>query len=84
MPIITNFLIKDKPEGMGYDEWNKHKITENKVLAYFKRVFKEQNKIEKDVINLVKNTEIHSPLKAYSKKTKQLLKKNGEHKVCRY
>ena len=70
----NKFLNQRQPEGMGYEDWQKHKITENKVLAYFKRVFKEQNKVEKDIIKLVKNTNTFS-LKAYSKKTKQLLKK---------
>ena len=62
------------PEGMKYEEWEKKKITPNKVLAYLRKVIKSEHNIEIDKIELVK-TDYGLKLKPYSRKMKSLLKK---------
>jgi predicted RNA methylase len=70
------FLTQKKPDNMDYKEWDKIKLTPNKVLNHIKKIIKNQNVIEKDIIKLVKtNNELK--LKAYSKKMKSELKKTG-------
>jgi hypothetical protein len=72
------FLTQKQPEDMKYEEWEKVKITENKVLSYLKRIVKSQNNVEVDKIQLVK-TDYTLKLKAYSNKTKIQLSKLIRH-----
>ena len=76
---LNKFYTQTKPETMSYEDWEKTKITENKVIAYFKRVLKKQSEVEKDVIRLVK-TNKELKLKAYSRKTKIELSKMETNK----
>ena len=62
------------PEGMKWEEWEKIRITKNKVLGYLKRTLLKQNEVEKDIIKLVK-TNYSLKLKAYSRKTQLQLNK---------
>ena len=79
----TEYLYKFQnqkcPEGMKYEEWEKKKITPNKVLAYLRKVIKSEHIVEIDKIELVK-TDYDLKLKPYSRKMKTLLKKQyGEY-----
>jgi len=68
------------PEGMKWEEWDKVKITQNKVISYLTRSLKKQSEIEKDEIKLVK-TNGELKLKAYSRKTKLQLSKINSTKT---
>lgn len=68
-----------KPDEMEWSEWDKVKITPNKVLAYYKRVIKNANKVERDEIRLVKCGDVLK-LKPYSGKMVRLLNKSTEQK----
>jgi superfamily II DNA or RNA helicase len=68
-----------KPDEMEWSEWDKVKITPNKVLAYYKRVIKNANKVERDEIRLVKCGDILK-LKPYSGKMIRLLNNSTEQK----
>lgn len=70
----NRLYTQTKPENMDYKEWDKIKITKNKVLSYLKKIIKNQHKIEKDEIKLVK-WNYGLKLKAYSHKTKLQLSK---------
>lgn len=78
---VNSFYTQEQPLNMPIEEWNKIKITPNKVLAYLNKALKSQNKkTERDIIIPVYNKD-NFYLKAYSKKTKKQLKereKNGE------
>lgn len=71
---LYKYQTQKCPEGMKYEEWEKKKITPNKVLAYLRKVIKSQHIIESDKIELVK-TNYGLKLKPYSRKMKILLKK---------
>lgn len=52
---LHRFYTETMPPGMKYEDWCKVRITEKKVLSYFRKMLKKQNqKPEKDVIKLVK------------------------------
>lgn len=72
---VNKFYTQKKPDNMEWKEWDKIKVTHNKVLSYLKKALKEQNYIERDVVNLVK-TKYGLKLKAYSRKEKLLLNKS--------
>ncbi|MEP2277344.1 MAG: helicase-related protein [Reichenbachiella sp.] len=72
---INQFHTQVKPEDMSYKEWDKKKLTENKVLAYLLKIILLQSK--KDPIEkmaLVK-TNYGLKIKGYSPKTKRQIKK---------
>jgi trans-aconitate methyltransferase len=74
LAYIEKFRTQKPPEGMKYEEWAKVKITPKKVLAYLRKTLNGQNaKPEQDIIRLVK-TDRAIMLKAYSRKTKAVLK----------
>jgi hypothetical protein len=50
----NEYLEQKKPETMEWEEWNRIKITENKVLAHAKRIIKKQHENPIDVVKLVK------------------------------
>lgn len=77
---VNEFYTQKCPDNMGYEEWEKIKITPNKVLSYLKRILKNQHLISKDEIRLVKDN-YGLRLKAYSKKSKLQLKKYPTIKV---
>lgn len=78
---LYKYQTQKCPEGMKYEEWEKKKITPNKVLAYLKKVIKSEHIVEIDKIELVK-TNYTLKLKPYSKKMKALLKKQyGEYRT---
>lgn len=77
MEKVNQLATQTKPESMKYDEWEKVRLTPNKVLSYLKRIIKNQHKKEHDAIKLVK-TSRGLKLKAYSHKSKlKLSKYNG-------
>lgn len=70
---IYRFEHQKQPDGMKYEEWQKIRITEAKVLAYLRRALSAQNKPEPvDEIRMVKQ-DYGFVYKAYSPKTKKLL-----------
>lgn len=71
---LYKYQTQKMPEGMKYEEWEKRKITPNKVLAYLRKVIKSEHKVEIDKIELVK-TDYGLKLKPYSRKMKILLNK---------
>jgi len=74
LDYLYKYNNQKKPEEMKWDEWERVKITKNKVIAYLKRVLKKQNEVERDEIKLVK-TDYGLRFKAYSRKTKLQLGK---------
>lgn len=77
LDYLYKYNNQKKPEGMKWEEWDKAKITQNKVISYLTRCLKKQSEVEKDEIRLVK-TNRELKLKAYSRKTKlQLSKMNA-------
>lgn len=67
--FVDKFRTQRKPANMDDKEWEKSKLTENKVLAYLKRIMKKQNEPKQvDEIRFVK-TNYGFKLKAYSKKS---------------
>jgi len=71
---LYKYLNQEKPFDMDAQEWQKVRLTENKVLSYMKRIIKGQHDIEKDEIRTVK-TRYSVKMKAYSNKTKKQLSK---------
>ncbi|PHA02977.1 helicase [Bacillus pseudomycoides] len=63
-----------QPDGMPYEEWQKVRITKNKVIRYLKDMLNKQHKKEIDKTALVK-TRYGLRLKAYSHKEKLKLSK---------
>lgn len=80
---VNKYYTQKMPEGMKYEEWQKAKITKNKVISYLKRNLNKQNEHERDIINLVK-TSYGLQLKAYSRKEKLLLNKTTSVKQASF
>ena len=74
LDYLYKYNNQKKPDEMKWEEWDKVKITQNKVISYLTRCLKKQSEIEKDEIRLVK-TNGELKLKAYSRKTKLQLNK---------
>jgi len=75
LSYLDKFNTQKMPEGMKYEEWQKVRITDKKVLAYLKRTLAKQSKNERDEICLVK-TQYGLKLKGYSRKNKIFLSKS--------
>jgi trans-aconitate methyltransferase len=74
---VNKFYTQKMPEGMKWEEWEKTRLTHNKVLSYLKHYLYKQNENEQDKIALVK-TNYGLKLKGYSGKNKTYLSKyNG-------
>jgi predicted RNA methylase len=71
---VNKYYTHKCPEGMKFDEWEKVKITKNKVITYLKQHLKKQHEKEQDKIQLVK-TNYGLKLKGYSQKNKIWLSK---------
>lgn len=71
---VMQCYTQKQPEGMKYEEWQKKRITKNKVIAYLKRILKNQHNSERDEIRLVK-TKYGLKMKAYSRKSALQLSK---------
>lgn len=71
---VMQYYTQKQPEGMKYEEWQKKRITKNKVIAYLKRILKNQHNSERDEIRLVK-TKYGLKMKAYSRKASIQLSK---------
>lgn len=80
---VSEFYAQEKPKEMDSEEWEKVRITENKVLSYLKKILKNQHLVERDEIRIVKNNYGLS-LKAYSRKSKIQLNKNGGSNYCTF
>lgn len=66
-------ITQEKPTGMDEAEWQKKKVTENKVLSYLRHTLKKQHKIEDTrPITLVK-TKVGLKYKAYTAKDRKQL-----------
>lgn len=83
LEYINKYYTQEKPEGMNWDEWEKAKITKNKVVSYLKRIIKDQHKKEVDNVKLVK-TAYGLKLKAYSHRSKLLLSKKNITKTISF
>jgi predicted RNA methylase len=68
------YYTQKQPEGMKYEEWQKIRITKNKVIRYLKNNLNKQHKKEIDKTVLVK-TRYGLKLKSYSKKEKMFMSK---------
>lgn len=66
---VERFITQEKPNDMEYEEWQRIRITEQKVLYYLKRVLRKQNAVERDEIRFIK-TRYNFRYKAYSQKSK--------------
>jgi trans-aconitate methyltransferase len=77
---VNQFYTQKCPDNMGWEEWEKIKITPNKVLSYLKRILKKQHIKSRDEIKLVKDR-FGLRLKAYSNKSKLQLKQYPTVKV---
>ena len=71
---INKYYTQKKPKDMKWQEWDKIKITKNKVIGYLTRALKKQNEVNQDKIQLVK-TDYGLKLKGYSRKNKLYLSK---------
>ncbi|GAB6989388.1 N-6 DNA methylase [Paenibacillus pini] len=71
---VNKYYNQVKPEGMSFPEWEKVRLTKNKVISYLKRMLKNQHVKEIDKIELVK-TNYGLRLKGYSQKNKIYLSK---------
>ena len=71
---FTKFLTQEKPPLMDVKEWERVKMTENKVLNPMKKALRTQHITPKDVIKLVK-TNYGLKYKPYSKKMAELVNK---------
>jgi len=76
---LDRFRTQKKPDDVKFEEWEKIKITKEKVINYLIKYRKKQNEIEKDEIKLVK-TNYGLKLKAYSRKSKISLSKMTNRK----
>ncbi|MGG3890330.1 DEAD/DEAH box helicase [Metabacillus fastidiosus] len=63
---LLKFRTQAKQPDEDYKDWEKRKITKNKVISYLKKILKEQHKIERDEIKLVK-TRYGLKLKPYNR-----------------
>ena len=81
---LYRFAHQKQPPDMDYKEWAKHKITENKVIAYLKNVIAKQNAPEpKDKIALVKQ-KYSFVYKGYSPKSKGMLSESQKIPIPLY
>ena len=64
---VDRYYSEEKPKEMNVQEWEKKRLTKNKVLYYLRRVLKNQNIVHREEIRLVK-TNYGLKLKAYSPK----------------
>ena len=79
---VNKYYTQKIPEGMKWEEWQKIRITKNKVIGYLSRALKKQNEVEQDKIMLVK-TNYGLKLKGYSRKNKLYLSKlNNIKEMC--
>lgn len=70
---VSRYYTQTIPEGMDYSEWQKSKVTKNKVIRYLKNTLNKQHpKAEKEMTKLVK-TRYGLKLKAYSRKQQMYL-----------
>ena len=76
LEYVNKYYTQEKPKDMKWPDWEKIKVTKNKVLGYLKRTLQKQNEKQKDEIRLVK-TDYGMQLKAYSNKTKKVLNKQN-------
>lgn len=71
---VEALKTQQQPDDMTREEWNRKKLTENKVLFYLKRTLKKQHQKETDKIAFVKQ-DFGFAVKAYSRKEKVRLSK---------
>ena len=65
---LHRFYTQERPHDMEYEEWERKKLTEAKVLAYLRRALSQQDKKPpRDVVALVKQNDQFT-YKAYSQK----------------
>lgn len=70
---VYRYFTERQPDGMNYEEWQRKRITEQKVIAYLKRTLKKQHlKPYEDRIALVKRN-YDFVYKGYSPKAKREL-----------
>jgi len=71
---VNRYYTEQKPAEMCVNEWEKKRLTKGKVLAYLRRIIKNQNVVHKEEIRLVKRN-YGLKLKAYSPKMQARLNK---------
>ncbi|MCM3130162.1 MULTISPECIES: SNF2-related protein [unclassified Paenibacillus] len=80
---VNRYHSEEKPKEMTVQEWEKKRITKGKVLAYLRRVLKNQNVVHRDEIRLVKRN-YGLKLKAYSPKMQAKLNKMREERAASF
>ena len=75
---VHTFYTQKQPDNMPWEEWNRVKLTERKVLTYLKRALSQQNKPpEEDKIRLVLQ-DGRFVYKGYSAKSRREIKETGK------
>ena len=74
LELISKLNNQKKPEEMDWKEWDKKKLTKNKVLSQLKGYLRKQNENKKDEIRLVKSA-YGLKLKGYNRSKKVFLSK---------
>lgn len=74
--VVNRYYTQEKPKEMSYQEWEKKRLTKDKVIAYLRRVLKSQSVVHRDEIRLVKQN-YGLRLKAYSPKMQAKLNHMG-------
>jgi len=74
---VNALKTQEKPYDLTWPEWEKAKLTPNKVIAYLRKVLKKQHLTEVDKIAFVKR-DFGIALKAFSRKAKIELNKEQE------
>ena len=78
---LHTFYTQKPPENMDYEQWCRVRLTEAKVLSYFRRALRRQNrKPEEDKISLVKQDH-RFIYKAYSAKSRKNLPPSAKEGV---
>lgn len=81
---VHSFYTQKQPDNMPWEEWQRTKLTERKVLAYLKRVLARQNRApDVDKIRLVLR-DGRFVYKGYSAKTKREIKEAGKTDIPVY
>jgi hypothetical protein len=74
---VQQYLTQEKPHDMTYEEWERRRITPNKVLSYLSRIVRRQHDVPHDEVRLVKHNG-GLRLKAYSRKSQQWIQGTRE------
>lgn len=75
--FVDNYLTQKRPEGVTEKEWERQRVHSKDVILYLRNILKNQHKVERDEIRLVK-TDYGLRRKAYSKTSQSELDASDE------